>query len=475
MNNERPTIGTTERQEGSEQQETPLVIENPDELRERMRNEADKKVDGFHQECATGLEQMKTRSEADGTMIDPEDEAALRALGQEADMAKQELQSTLISEQEAMSVADRTRDNAEAVSKRTQEYRDRIEKLEGEIAELDIRIDEQKSSLINRIVNYKQIRSLEYQRSGKTEDVQGYKKFLEEDEALKKSYETIVAEEGERERVIREENQARETAEAEKVAVERSDREARDVRNLMNEHGCFFVHNIVDDVRIIQGNPEEGRKSYNTALDKKELDWSDRIDIVCGLEPTLSVSTISKPEHATYRQDKSTFTLLLKGGRVLAGSPGDLWTTAEGLKSRAYNEESATTKNIKQAIGERGDISYNEIVVADPEVGGIGFYWPTDSIPEEFTQEYVENQEGWDHELVEKYNSLWEKIPKLLEKRMDLFIMVNNQPRVVYDIDLESRSFKVASVPDKPKDICSRNGLSDLERKGAMGRVVDRI
>lgn len=375
----------------------------------------------------------------------------------------------------SLSVAERAQINRDAVVDRIAFSRESIARLEAQIHELDTEIEAMKSSLLKRIINFRSIAQKERFQVSKQQGIEVEQRFMAEDEILKQEYESVLEAELERERVVREEEKNRAEAERQRIVLEQSDREARDITKLVGRYGCYFIHNIVDDTEILRADTRTHKKSFNTALDKRELDWSDRIDIVCGLGPTLSVSTISKPEHETYRQDKSTFTLLLKGGRVLAGSQGDLWTVAEGLKQRTFTEESSKLENIETAITERGDISYNELVLADPEVAGVAFYWPTSEVPEEFTPEYVSSLQGWDTELVDKFNNLWEKIPKLLEKRMDMFILVNNQPRIIYDINVSQRSFKVASVPDKPSNITGRHGVGGYEKIDAMNRVIGKV
>lgn len=91
MNRFEPTTEDIKKPEAQENHEAPRSVDNPEELRQQMTNEAEKQTDQFKQECADDLSRVEARAEKDGLTIDREDSEQLRGLETEADTAKAEL------------------------------------------------------------------------------------------------------------------------------------------------------------------------------------------------------------------------------------------------------------------------------------------------------------------------------------------------------------------------------------------------
>lgn len=415
-----------------------------------------------------------TAAENAGVELSEQEKASYKTA---VDAAKDSVRAA---QEQVWSSTDRTlraRDNAESVSRRMEEYRGRIAKLEEEIAALDSRLNEKKSSFINRVVKFKSIQRLELQREGKIADKEGYRNILREDEDLKKFYETIIVEEEGRERILQEETLARESAEKERIALEQSEREARDIRNLSEEFGCFFVHDIVD----AEWKPSDN----NQTLDTRRLSWTDQLDILHGLEPTISASTLKEGSQQKTFAKNGSWGVFLRGGEALGGGYGDIGSRAVGLREREINTADQGIEVIRRGISERGDESHNEIIVSRPEIAGAYLRTSLKDLPPmsadrriilaDDVDEYGDTKIGW--------KRMRSRFREIVERKMTTCILTENNEAFIVSIEDNSDehfTIVLAEAHLNPQDMMNMPGIYQADnsadaRRRSVHRVIDKV
>lgn len=247
------------------------------------------------------------------------------------------------------------------------------------------------------------------------------------------------------------------------------------MKTLIDEHKVFFVHDIVD----VDWKPSENNK----AIDTRELDFEDQLNITLGLDPTLSVSTIS-PDSKNRTFGRGSWGVVMSGGRIVGGQESDAATVATGLKDRHLDERFTSTEAIDKAIerpysGEKENSeSYNELVLESPEVAGVYFKW-RDDLPEvsEGVEISLKNDEvsgygSWDN--------WWNTIQETIKTGAPLFMMEsNNNIRMVYDLDISQRTFKVTPIytPETLIDMPEiyKQHTDESSKAKAIGRVIDKV
>lgn len=350
--------------------------------------------------------------------------------------------------------------------------------LQEDIERKRAEIDTLKSSIITRVLEFKRIRELQKEISqGEGSVDQRLKEQLEQRKKLVSYYDRLASEEEEMGKLMEEAYKMNADFDVQK---ELEEFEGRDVKQLAERHGVFFVHDIVD---------EDWKPSANNqAIDTKQLDWDEQLDLLLGLEPTISVSTI----HPGTKQGTfggGSWGVFLSGGRALGGEMGDAGTVAEGLRDRSISRNGIT--DVAEAISRRReyasgyvedyketDSSYNEIVLESPEVAGIYVKW-NDEMPalQEGKVISLENANG------RRYDRWWSDLSKQMERNVPLFIFDrtgdSNSVRMIYDIDVERRTFKVTSKY-RPENIVDMPGiykqhLGEVEKRKAAMRVFDKV
>ncbi len=337
-----------------------------------------------------------------------------------------------------------------------EDFRQRAEALRGEIAEL-------RSGLVSRVLNFIRIRELESEL-GVTEHqasaAAGHAKEREEFVAMF-------------DRLIREETElARASEEAERAALLLADAErdralederGRDLSLLSAKHGAFFVHSIVES--------ENRPSADNQVLDTKRLSMEDQFDILLGLAPTISVSTLDRGSQQETVFNRS-WGVFLSGGRAIGGARADAFTKARGLRDRVIDDRFKSAEAIETAIADRDGDYYNELVVENPEVAGMYFKWDESETP------LVEGEEiemkGADAD------SWWKKAEEAMKRNVPVFLMTGaNVARMAYDLDPTRRTFRVAAEMDPASMVdlpgIYRQHLGDDERKRAAMRVFDHV
>ena len=141
------------------------------------------------------------------------------------------------------------------------------------------------------------------------------------------------------------------------------DREAGNVKNIMQERGAFMVHAFIDPT--LSASDENG-------LMRKELSWRDKLDLLI-LEPTLSASAVDVNHPKTF----APVGVLLGDGQVLRAS-------AQDIGSRSVDQKNRTFGGFMHAERIRGQIDeslqqdktqggWTEFVVSNPKVSGLFF------------------------------------------------------------------------------------------------------
>jgi len=340
-----------------------------------------------------------------------------------------------------------------------EKYRERVEGLRSHI-------DEKKSSLIGRVMNLREIQGLERELRIAERSQKSAEQMMKSREELFTAYELILfeqqklallAEEAQKEKVEWNERKRLEFIEEEKK---------RDVSNLARTHNTYFVHDIID----AEWKPSANNRAINT----KNLTWNDQLDILIGLHPSISVSTIDQGSaHRTFGGEGS-WGAFISGGRVLGGGRDDLGTVATGLRDRRFmSKKDTTTEAIEDAIKGREGTHYNELVVEQPEVAGVYCRW-SKKMPPLTEETSLQNGNGV------RYDSWWASMQDVMDRNIPIFVIdTNNQTHLIHDIDIKKRTFKVARSLT-PEDIQNMPGIYkqhigfDAE-KAAVGRVFDSV
>lgn len=150
------------------------------------------------------------------------------------------------------------------------------------------------------------------------------------------------------------------------------EQEERNVSAVMKEYDVVFVHGI---------HPRFTPRGGGSALDREEVDWKTKCQLLISLEPTISTSTIRKGERFARENMFARMGVIIKGGSVESAHTADVGTQAVSLKEREYGGHGKEIRrSIEQAIVDKDQGVYNELVVRDPKV--FGFYLSFDESEE---------------------------------------------------------------------------------------------
>ncbi len=138
-----------------------------------------------------------------------------------------------------------------------------------------------------------------------------------------------------------------------------------DVAELMKEKNAFFVHMIQVTNQL---NVSENNRS---GIDTTKLTTADKLDMVYGVSPTLSASTLRpNTNDGTFY---GAFGVIFSHGQIESATEGDAGTRAISLTERDTGTIYNKAENINRAIDRRqfegSGKTYNEIVLKNPEVG----------------------------------------------------------------------------------------------------------
>ncbi len=338
------------------------------------------------------------------------------------------------------------------------------EQFERKAEELRADIASKKSGLLSRVLHFKKIRYLESELGVTEHQARHTREQAQEREELVAAYSRIIEEErvlGDLMEEAQKENEAWDEVRRLEVLEEEG---RRDLAALSKMHNTFFVHSLVN----YAGGAKSGE---NTAVDRTTLDLADQFDVLLGLQPSISVSTL-KENSAQRSYYGATWGVLLSGGRVKGGAVQDAFTEAHGLHDRTIDERFTSGDAIERAILERG-VEHNELVLERPEVGGMYFRWEagTAASLENGQEIHMDDpdMDGW-----------WEQAKKAMARNVPIFLLSSdNTARMAYDIDPDTKTFKVAAEM-RPQDMTDLPGiykqhLGESERKKAVARVFDKV
>ncbi|MDD2766987.1 MAG: hypothetical protein PHH40_04515 [Candidatus Moranbacteria bacterium] len=334
-----------------------------------------------------------------------------------------------------------------------------IQSLQGEIAQ-------KKDSWIGRLIEFKTIRALE-----KTlQMVERMKNSAEEDkkrtDELIVAYDYIIAKDQNLTALKAEEKAMMEMNAQEQLAKREQEEQARSVENISKKYSCFFIHDLVD----ADWKPSEN----NRAIDTKNLLSADQLDIVLGLDPTISVSTLREGNSADKTFGKGSWGVFLSGGKVLGGEPRDMGTSAYGLRERSVSKNSRSLESIDEAIISPHKASYNELVVEKPEVAGVYIKWG-ESMPPLSETTSVQNGNG------SHYDRWWENLQSMMKRNVPIFILTpDNRTRLIHHVNFQEKTFEVATKDMKPEDMVDLPGIykqhiGEVEKRGAAMRQINAV
>lgn len=367
---------------------------------------------------------------------------------------------------EAQGEKEGTEREREGALARIEERQKRIDELQGEISQ-------KKESWINRLVEFRKIRDLEekLQMTERMKNLAGEDKKRTDE--LIAAYDFIIAEGNDLTSIKSEVKTELQARDEERFAAMEQDEKARGIETLAQKHQCFFVHDIVD----ADWKPSEN----NRAVDTKGLSWDDQLDILVGLEPTISASSLQEGVRGDGTFGRGSWGAFIGEGKVLGGATGDIGTRAYGLYDREVPSNARDLNSIDRAIdrqsrrtGNNQDKSYNELVVERPQVAGIYFKW-SDSFPPLAEITSLQNTKS------SGYDGWWKRLKSVTEKNVPVFVLTpDNHTRLIHGIDFEKRTFQLAQVDVRPEDMADLPGiyqqhLGTTEKRTMAMRQINRV
>ncbi|MFA6414416.1 MAG: hypothetical protein WC217_01425 [Candidatus Paceibacterota bacterium] len=129
------------------------------------------------------------------------------------------------------------------------------------------------------------------------------------------------------------------------------------------KYNAYFVHmfQITDTLDVSENNK---------SLDTKKLSGTDKMDILYGVNPTLSASTV-RPD-TTDRTFQGAFGVIIGKGTIESAAPSDDGTIATSFESRhVFGGNKDKKGDVERAINRSKDSNgYNEVVVKQPSISG---------------------------------------------------------------------------------------------------------
>lgn len=230
-----------------------------------------------------------------------------------------------------------------------------------------------------------------------------------------------------------------------------NEKEKRSVESLSKKHDCIFIHGIPWQEKVGAGNTSEN----NAFIKADNITVEDRIKLIMGLQPTISVSVLKE---GTRKESLYPFGLILSGGSVLSAHNDDAGTVAKNLyyrKSKYDHDEKTKGTSIQPNIEENIEKSlkqkspqemrhYNEFVVEEPKIAAF----------------YV-NMSNFD--MLNKYN-IFEELKKYTnEFNLPVFALKDGK---MYPMGTESTANFEEFITD---DGITRNLVSNQKRDITVG------
>jgi len=383
---------------------------------------------------------------------------------------------------------DSLRSSKESAVARKESAERLFEMNQKEIERLREEIEEKKSNIMRRLLEFRKIREMEARLGFVRKVGESHEKDAERMGKLIEYYDGLIVEEERFDALVGETYEGDDALDERKWQEMLEEEEKRNVANLAKEHGAFFVHDFITS--------DNRPSNVNHVVETDKLSMDEQVDIMVGLAPSISASTIHPETRERMFNDEfskrgSGFGCFISGGRVQAGRPLDMGSVAVSLRERvAYRDDVHSTKNISDAISKTFDdaegpryrdenTSYNEFIIQNPEIAGVYFKWEAGNGMQGALEDNavisLQNGSGV------RYDGWWDSIGELQKKNLPIFVLdrSNNTTRLVYDIDGESRTFKV-TLPFDPAMMVSLPGIykqhtDKEERRKAVMRVFDKV
>lgn len=413
----------TEWEQKQEAKEMPPVQESPEKIGQEMFEQSEKEVSGFKSDGQMGLETLEKRASSEELTIDEIDKNELAKLDREADTARTELVERINPAELAKETVEENqtdkkelgefskkyssfkrseiasqvwkmrkerrqqkkqaeeqnlevRQQRAEITKEVESTKGKIESIEKSIADLEKSVQEQKSKIWYKFTHLFKKEKLDDEKS--LEEAQQKlgqaKEELAEKSRLIEETREVILESSELDEA-KEELEKFYSEQSEVKSKFEEEREQRDLTRISREKGVLFFHGM--PLSSFDTNSTEG---HNLTLNTREIDVQSRIQMVVGLEPTLSMSTINenKPNKGMYYP----FGIIIKSGEVLSAYKGDASSDALGLYARrGYSSEQGPQKSIIQedianqineAVENKHHYDkYNEIIVQNPKISGL--------------------------------------------------------------------------------------------------------
>lgn len=257
-----------------------------------------------------------------------------------------------------------------------------------------------------------------------------------------------------------------------------------DVASLMKEKNAFFVHTIqVTDQLNVSEN--------NRSLDTQKLSIADKLDLLYGMSPTLSASTI-RP-HTDDKTFYGGFGVIFSHGEIEHASTNDTGSKALSLTERHVGTVFNEKEDVDRAIDRNPTSgSYNELVLKNPEVAG-GFM-KLASFTDRTTYEDEETLYYDGEKKVTKIGTIdfsnpvdrsgrpsgsnydkpfWTLLE--MEKRGKVFVMdEGNQMYIVRSVDEKNRKAEFVAIPIDPKTFAESYGAERMNKYNKK-EMADRV
>jgi hypothetical protein len=269
------------------------------------------------------------------------------------------------------------------------EIKKKLEKLESEYSQLEQRLDQEKNNFLSRLFRRGKISKLEQNLQERKATIDDVRKNVGERYKLLDEVSGLTGAEQDRAEIRRKLDEFYKNQEEIRQKFE-SEQDERSILEISKRENVFFIHGM-----SLVGGLQQGSEYNNAFIKGNAAASKTKLELIIGLEPTLSCSTIRKGDTATRMAGRDKVGVILGRGRVLYGKEADAYTVAENSPfirrskdaSKEFNPlrsdiQQNPKESIKRAIEHKDEYGrdmegYNEFVVENPEVAGLFFDYET--------------------------------------------------------------------------------------------------
>lgn len=256
--------------------------------------------------------------------------------------------------------------------------------LEQEYSDFEQQFSKKKSSFVNRLFRRSELSVLEQDLESKRATLDQVKADILERQGLLVESNRLAEADNDRAEVRSELDKFYNNQSGLKEQFE-GEQKARSVEEISKREGVFFIHSMP-----LVGEVQTGSEYNNAVIDGRSVDIKTKLELILGLSPTLSCSTIKSGDSASQMTQKAG--IILGKGQVLFAKGSDAYTVVEDSPMMRRSKDATADynplntdiqqnpeENIKEAIdhkvgGKKVDASsYNELVVENPQCAGFFF------------------------------------------------------------------------------------------------------